>query len=210
MEPLLSVAVCLYNREELIEFCLASLVRQSLPRELYEVIVVDNNSTDSSFEKAKRFCQEHPGFRVVKELRQGVSHARNRGFHEARGKYVAYIDDDSKADQNWCEKILDAFEKSGADPVAVGGAIYPWYDCTPPKWFEDRIETRSWGSEKGILTAGNAKYGFSGANMAIQKRYPAGVWRVCQWIRHGGWKDGDGRGTAAFHTHLQSLSTVLV
>ncbi len=169
MEPLLSVAVCLYNREELIEFCLASLVRQTLPRELYEVIVVDNNSTDSSFEKAKRFCQEHTGFRVVKELRQGVSHARNRGFHEARGKYVAYIDDDSKADQNWCEKILDAFEKSGADPVAVGGAIYPWYDCTPPKWFEDRIETRSWGSEKGILKSDNAKYGFSGSNMAIRK-----------------------------------------
>ena len=169
MEPLISVAVCLYNREELIEGCLLSLVRQSLPRELYEVIVVDNNSTDSSFAKAAQFCREHPGFRLVKELRQGVSHTRNRGFREARGKYVAYIDDDSKAEQDWCEKILDAFEKSGSDPVAVGGAIYPWYDCTPPKWFEDRIETRSWGSEKGILMSSNAKYGFSGSNMAIRK-----------------------------------------
>ena len=169
MEPLLSVAVCLYNREELIEECLLSLTHQSLPRELYEVIVVDNNSTDKSFEKAERFCREHPGIRVVKELRQGVSHARNRGFREACGKYVAYIDDDSKADQNWCDKILDAFEKSGADPVAVGGAIYPYYDCSPPEWFEDRIETRSWGSEKGILKSHNAKYGFSGSNMAIRK-----------------------------------------
>jgi len=133
------------------------------------VIIVNNNSTDSTQQIAESFCEECPNFRVVREEKQGLSHARNRGWREAAGEYVAYIDDDAKASPDWCELILEGFQTVRPEPAAVGGEIFPWYEKKPPEWFSDEFEIRTWGKEKGFLQPPNASCGFSGSNMAFPK-----------------------------------------
>lgn len=169
LTPLISVVVCTYNRANLLPSCLQSLAEQTLDKSLYEVIVVNNNSTDNTQEIAEGFVRRHSNFRLVNEPVQGLSHARNRGYSEAKGEYVAYIDDDAKATSEWCERILNAFKTVSPLPVAVGGQIHPWYETAPPAWFTDDFEIRTWGNEKGFLKPPRAQYGFSGSNMAFPK-----------------------------------------
>lgn len=164
---LLSVVICTYNRDKLLTYCLKSLVDQTMDKRLYEVIIVDNNSTDSTSTVVKQFIESQPNFRTVLETKQGLSYARNRGWQEAKSPYVAYIDDDAKANPDWCERIVNAFLTVEPEPAAVGGRIFPWYEAEPPEWFTDSLEIRTWGSEAGFLKSVNAFYGFSGSNMAF-------------------------------------------
>lgn len=168
-KPKISIVVCTYNRVNLLEEVLYSLKKQTLSPTLFEVLVIDNNSTDGTWKFVETAIKNQSNFRVFKETAQGVSHARNRGWQEARGDYVAYIDDDAKATPEWCERILNAFETVTPKPTVVGGKILPWYDHTPPSWFTDEFEIRTWGEDPGFLESPVKKYGFSGSNMAILK-----------------------------------------
>ncbi|MGD8380729.1 MAG: glycosyltransferase, partial [Syntrophobacterales bacterium] len=93
----ISVIVCTYNRAELLGGTLRTLCHQTLDTSEYEVIVVDNNSTDNTREVVDEFCRRSSNVRYCFEPQQGLSHARNQGLQEAKGKYVAYIDDDARA-----------------------------------------------------------------------------------------------------------------
>jgi glucosyl-dolichyl phosphate glucuronosyltransferase len=168
--PWLSVVVCTYSRCALLRDCLESLAAQTLSRDAYEVIVVDNNSSDGTPGLVWSWQRDNPRVRYVLEPRQGVAHARNRGWREAAGEFVAYIDDDTTADPEWCERVLHAFTASTPQPVAVGGEILPRLAGRKPWWFSPRMEVRSWGPAAGFLSSPTAHYGFSGANMAFQRR----------------------------------------
>lgn len=165
----LSVVVCTYNRSDLLRYCLQSLTEQTLNHAFYEVLIVDNNSTDATQDIASEFAARHPNFRVIVETTLGLSYARNRGWKEARGRYVAYIDDDAKAYPDWCERIVQGFEQHGEHTVAVGGQYIPWYEITPPKWFANEFETITFGDEAGFRSTPDARFGFGGANMAFRK-----------------------------------------
>lgn len=166
----ISVVVCTYNREKLLSYCLQSLVGQVLDRDQYEIIVVNNNSTDGTQKLSEKFAEQYSNIRVLTELHQGLSHSRNRGWQEAQGEYVAYIDDDARAEFDWCERVLQAFKNVSPTPVAVGGQIRPWYEAKPPAWFSDEFEVRTWGDEACFLVPPNAKFGFSGSNMAFPRK----------------------------------------
>ncbi len=165
----ISVVVCTYNRANLLQKCLRSLVNQTLNKNLFEVIIIDNKSTDSTIKVAQNFASKHINFRLFQEDKQGLSHARNLGYKKARGKYVAYIDDDGKADKNWTKRIVEAFENILPHPSAVGGKIIPYYLSKKPEWFLDIYEIRTWGERKGFLELPRAQFGFPGSNMAMQK-----------------------------------------
>ncbi len=165
-DPILSVIVCSYNGQDLLPTCLGALSNQTIDKSLYEVIVVDNNSTDSTGRVSEEIAKKNINFKVVNEPQIGLSYARNRGWQEAKGVYVAYIDDDAKAVCDWCENIISAFKTVNPQPVAVGGEILPWYESQPPDWFTDDFEIRSWGRKPKFL---KNQYGFSGSNMAFLK-----------------------------------------
>lgn len=166
---LLSVIVCTYNRWDLLASCLKSLASQCCDPSLYEVIIIDNNSIDSPKEVAMRAIKENDNFKYIHEPRQGLSYARNRGWREASGKYIAYIDDDAIAEEKWCSNILHYFSNISPVPAAIGGPILPWYIDSPPKWFKDEFEERNFGQESGFLDVEKYPFGFSGSNMVIRK-----------------------------------------
>ena len=98
--PRISAIVCTCNNAGSLEATLLSLAKQELPSTIgHEVLIVDNNSTDSTVSVARKFTEQPNSiFRYIFEPTQGLSFARNRGAKEARGEIVAFLDDDAIAD----------------------------------------------------------------------------------------------------------------
>jgi len=105
----ISIIVPFYNSEKYIKDCVESLLSQQFPANDYEIIFVDNNSTDSSVNIVKRY----PRIKLVSEGRQGSYTARNRGIREASGRVVAFTDPDCIASPDWLAQIAEAM----SDPV---------------------------------------------------------------------------------------------
>jgi glycosyltransferase involved in cell wall biosynthesis len=164
----ISVVVCTHNRAAFLRPALDSLAGQTLDKARYEVIVVDNGSTDETATVVRAFlANEHEStIRVIDEPVLGLGYARNTGWKAAVGEYVAFMDDDARADARWLERALSLFEKSRPAPIAVGGQIRPWYMSPKPAWYKDEYEVRSWGRELRRLSAGES---FSGSNMIFSQ-----------------------------------------
>lgn len=131
---MLSVIVCTYNRAGYLYNVLHSVAAGGYAD--YEIVLVDNNSTDQTKGECDRFCADHPevDFRYYFEPQQGLSYARNRGISEAKGDVIVYVDDDALVNSEYLATYADFFEKH-PDAVAAGGPILPQYDgCEEPEW----------------------------------------------------------------------------
>lgn len=159
----LSVILCTYNRSNGLIRTLESLQSQDLPKNFaWEVVVVDNNSTDDTPEKVRGFAESSElVVRYVKEKKQGLSHARNKGVAEARGRYLHFTEDDEIADKNLIQEIYGTFETFQCD--CVGGRIYLKCEDEMPRWLTKDL----WGFQ------GYLNYGDNAIQMDEQ-RYPFG------------------------------------
>jgi len=132
----ITVVICTYNRAQSLARALTSLQDMLVPPELsWELIVVDNNSRDTTRNVVHDFIQssELP-IRYVWEGTQGLSRARNTGIREARGEIIAFTDDDVTVDPQWLACIRKAFEDY--DCSGVGGKIVPIWPSGKPTWLE--------------------------------------------------------------------------
>ncbi len=110
--PFLSVVVCSYNGSRTIDECLTGLLKLDYP--YYEIIVVNDGSTDGLPERVKKFP-----VKLITTSNQGLSHARNTGLQHARGEIIAYIDDDAFPDPHWLHYLAHAFIHSAHS--CIGG-----------------------------------------------------------------------------------------
>ncbi len=124
MAKKITVIVPAYNEEELIAGCLDSLLNQTLDRSFYEIIVVDNNSTDLTARIAAS-----RGVRVEKELKKGYVHAIRKGIELAQTELIAFTDADCRVPRDWLATIQAHFEGS-SKIVGVGGKL-AFYDIPP-------------------------------------------------------------------------------
>ncbi len=157
--PPFSVVIPAYNEEKYLPLCLKSLFNQDFPKSNYEIIVVDNASTDKTANIAKKFKVQ-----LIKEPKKGVVYARQAGFMKAKGKIICSTDADCIVPKNWLKKINFAFKKNPY-LVAVGGTfelinVDSFFKLiiklsTPPGLFVDQL-----------LRAGTGLYG---PNLAIKK-----------------------------------------
>jgi glycosyltransferase involved in cell wall biosynthesis len=116
---MISVVVPTYNEEKNIEACLRSILNQTLPREKYEIIVVDGDSKDKTRDIASNFADI-----VIIQTSEGVGGARNDGIMLGSGKIIATTDADCEAYPGWLEVIEKSFEDSNV--VAVSGILDPY------------------------------------------------------------------------------------
>ncbi len=132
----ISAVICSYNRARFIINAVESIFRQDFDKRQYEVIVVDNNSTDNTLRLLENFKAVHPqyNFSFYTEPNQGVAWARTRCAREAKGEIIAYIDDDSEAQQGWLSKIADFFDNN-PEVYSVGGKIVPRFLTDVPDWY---------------------------------------------------------------------------
>lgn len=131
----LSVIICTYNREKYIYNVLKSIAEQNFPFSSYEVVLVNNNSTDKTEEICKAFHTDYPfvQFRYVVELNQGLSYARNTGVNESRGDILVFVDDDATVFEDYLINI-DSFFAEHSSVLACGGPIVPVYESGKPSW----------------------------------------------------------------------------
>lgn len=135
LEKTASVVVCTYNRADTLDQVLAGLSIQTVSAESFEILVIDNNSTDRTREVAERWGRQLPHLRYLFEPQQGLSHARNRGLEEAQAPIIAYLDDDAVPEPQWLSNLLTTYETVTPMPTAVGGKILlRWESGQPPLW----------------------------------------------------------------------------
>lgn len=182
--PLISVILCTRNRADLFDKAMASIAVQNFPRSAYEIVVVDNGSSDHTPNVAQCYAAE-ANVRYLREERVGLCVARNTGWRAAEGPYVALLDDDAIAQPGWLAAIANTFERSPGDVGVVGGRVDPIWLAPRPNWLADDVSQAltivDWGpDEKEILDL--RKEWLVGANMAAPKALIAEVGGFHPWL----------------------------
>lgn len=167
---IISAVICTHNRANILQSALESLSVQTLSPTDFEVIVVDNASIDQTARVIEGFRRTIPTLHYIREDRLGLSWARNAGAAAAASPYVAYLDDDARAEPQWLEKIVQAFEHVTPASAAVGGRVWLDWDGRVPSW----LPRRYWslytyldlGEEGHCLRSGEY---LVGANVAFRR-----------------------------------------
>ncbi len=133
-EIALTAVICTYNRYDLLPEAIESLLKQDVPADLFEIIVVDNSADQAA---ATRFGGRYAGLSnltYLVETKPGLSNARNRGTAAAVGRVVAFIDDDARACPSWAKGLLHAHTAFEGRAGIVGGPIVPRWIDEKPTW----------------------------------------------------------------------------
>lgn len=126
----LTVAICTYNRAAGLRAALRALTAQRDPATPFEIVVVDNNSTDETCSIVQSFGE---AVRYIFEGRQGLSYARNAAIEAAAGEIVAFTDDDVEVAPGWTATLIHAFA-SHPEVDCIGGRVLPRWPAAPPPW----------------------------------------------------------------------------
>ena len=135
---MISVIVCTFNRDRMFEETVRSFLDCRTDGIDYELLLLDNNSTDKTREIGEGFRARFPRIRYINEPIQGHPHTKNRGIREARGEIVAFVDDDVYFSPGWLEAIASAFERR-PDVACIGGKAVPHFEAERPSWLEDYL-----------------------------------------------------------------------
>lgn len=141
----ISAIICTYNRSDYLSKAISSLLDQTLTKENYEILVIDNCSTDNTSQIAKELQSKYRNIRYFYEPTQGLSAARNRGIKEAEGELVAFLDDDATACREWLEEYIKVFKDYPNAGCAGGRIDLVWPDSKKPDWMPERFEQPYYG-----------------------------------------------------------------
>jgi glycosyltransferase involved in cell wall biosynthesis len=169
LQPKLSVILPTFNRAASLPHALGALLRQSADPTSYEVVVVDNNSTDGTADVVAQHDRRR--VRLVAESRQGLSYARNAGLQAARAPIVAFTDDDVEVAPDWVETILTVMARH-PEIEGVGGRVLPSWQDGRPRWL-----TRDHWAPLALQDHGDSRrvfdratpVGLIGANVAFRR-----------------------------------------
>jgi len=169
-----TVIICTYNRSHNLPSCLAALAAQEgLAGIEWEVLVVDNNSSDNTPATVERLARELPiTVRYAREAQQGLNHARNHGVLNSQSKHFTFVDDDIRVSSGWLAALCQAFDRSDAD--AVGGRIHLDPEIELPSWIVPGSEIAGFlgyqdFGDQPFRMDGKSRYPFGG-NMSFHRR----------------------------------------
>ncbi|WP_158277545.1 glycosyltransferase [Opitutus sp. ER46] len=162
----LTVAIPTYNRADFLRQTLAGIAAQQFPRDHFEVLVIDNNSTDHTRAVVAEFAGAQPAPRYIQETRQGLDYARNRAISEARGEIIVFGDDDILVRPDWLAQMAAPLLADG--PLrrigAVGGEVIPVFPHGLPDWVKEWHAPLGFRSDAGPLPPRHCPMG---ANLAF-------------------------------------------
>ncbi|RJS78985.1 glycosyltransferase family 2 protein [Methanophagales archaeon] len=166
-KPIISAIIPTYNRCKYLKGTILSLQHQSLPKDQYEIIVADSNSSDdtSKVVEETNICGEKEVI-YIKDCEPGLHSGRHAGAKIAQGEILAYTDDDAICDPNWLSELIKPY--SNPEVGCVGGKILPKWEVKPPDWIEqywDYLSLLDWGDEVKELKTPE----IYGCNFSIRK-----------------------------------------
>ncbi|MBI3652024.1 MAG: glycosyltransferase family 2 protein [Acidobacteria bacterium] len=168
----IAVILCTYNRCELLPQAIASILAQDCPQVRYELLVVDNHSTDRTREVCEAMLSPSPvPARYLFEPQQGVSFARNAAIAQARAPILAFFDDDVCVSRNWVATIKRAFAEH-PDLAGLGGKVLPQGCGAFPEWLTRQhwmpLALQDYGDQAFRINAENP-LGLVAANLALRR-----------------------------------------
>jgi glycosyltransferase involved in cell wall biosynthesis len=165
--PFVTIAIGTYNRARWLREALSFLTRQEYPLDRYEIVIVDNNSTDDTRAVVESFASAPKPPRYFFEPKQGSSHARNRAIAESKGELLCFTDDDVLGRTDWLPRLIAPLLIPGNEQVGVaGGEVYPIFPDGLPKWLEGQFRPFGYRTDMGPLTGHQLP---STANVAIRR-----------------------------------------
>jgi len=201
MPPTVSVVLPTYNRAGLLPAAIDALLRQDAPADTFELIVVDNNSSDET--PSLLAAWRDPRLRVIRETRQGLSHARNAGIAAAAAEIVAFTDDDVEATPGWVTSIATALD-ARPEVDGVGGRVLPAWQGAPPEWLTHDhwapLALQDHGETMRVFDAA-LPIGLVGANVAFRRSVFRRVGVFAEHVQ----RVKDGIGSTEDHEFLSRL-----
>lgn len=163
-----TVAIPTYNRADFLRQTLEGIGAQHFPRDHFEVLVIDNNSTDHTRAVVAEFAGAHPEPRYLHEPQQGLDYARNRAINEARGEIILFGDDDILVRPDWIVQMTaPLLADAGARRIgAIGGEVIPVFPDGLPDWVREWHAPLAFRADAGPL---EARHSPMGANMAFPR-----------------------------------------
>lgn len=134
---MISVIIPTFNRSAQLTTTLDSITRQSLSEKAYEIIIIDNGSTDDTGQVIQKFIEANPNHQIHSfyDCTPGLLTGRHLGAKMAKGEVLTFADDDIYASENWLSTINDIFKDQ--DVQLAGGKCIPTFETDPPKWVID-------------------------------------------------------------------------
>ena len=120
--PAISLIIPVYNVEKFLVKALESVKNQTFQD--FEVIIVDDGSTDKSIAISEKYCNENPNFRLIKQENKGPGAARNAAIKISKGEYIAFMDSDDYLEPNFLECLYNAAIENDADIVCCNFNMY--------------------------------------------------------------------------------------
>ena len=199
----ISAIICSYDRPELLRDAIASLAKQDLAHDLFEIVVIDNSEKMHFSEEVLKERFPRVNLKYVFKPCIGLSAARNLGTEISVGDTIAFLDDDATATQSWLSELLSCFSEDPSIAV-VGGKVVPNWSSPPPDWLMGDLNGKdprvllnhqrpmignlsiiNWGDETRPL---NSSEWLAGVNIAFRKK---------ALIDSGGFDEHLGRTSAA-------------
>lgn len=170
--PGVSLIICCYNSASRIAVTLKHIALQKVPAAIqWEVILVDNNSTDNTQNAAQHEWEQHNvpvSFKIVKESKSGLIYAREKGISEAKYEFLLFCDDDNWLEENY---IRHAFEIMNANSniAILGGRSQGNFESNKPIWFENFEKAYVTGKPLEHSGIANVRSYIAGAGMVVRK-----------------------------------------
>ena len=181
----ISVAICTYNRYNVLEKAVESLRHQTLPEDKFDIYIIDNSPDFEYSKKMKKQYKKISNLHYVIEKTPGLSNARNVAADLCNTEFIAYLDDDAIASPKWVEKIIEAVDTFGKKVDVIGGRIDPIWELPRPDWLGDallgNVSVVNWGGKCRIASEDEW---FAGANI---------IFRVHALQKFGGFATNLGR-----------------
>jgi glycosyltransferase involved in cell wall biosynthesis len=172
--PIISVIISTHNGEARLKSTLPSHLKQTAPSGSYEILLVDNASTDNTRDFVMSLAQTNSQLKYVFEKSLGLHNARHAGARAAKGDILLFTDDDATADANWIDSYLQAFRNH---PLinAAGGPVEPEWEQKPEPWLTNVVSDGKFFPALGLMKPfGHFRLTpdcfFFGVNLAIEKK----------------------------------------
>ena len=149
---LFSVIICTYNRADLLNKAIQSLLEQDYESKNFEILIIDNSSVDSTNQIAQNYLHKRNNMKYYIEENIGLSYARNRGMKESKGKYIAFLDDDAIAPPHWLSTANALLRSVTSD--CFGGPFFACYNSEKAKWFKDEYGSFTLGKTSRSVSSG--------------------------------------------------------
>jgi len=167
-----SIIICCYNSSKRLPVTLKYIAHQKVPANiLWEVIVVDNNSSDDTKEVAIQEWKRHNvyvPFKIITEQKQGLIYARERGYEEAGYDLLLFCDDDNWLDEKYVSIAFEIMEKNKNIGI-LGGCSKGFFEIEEPVWFSQFERAYAIGKPLAVPGIANERSYIAGAGMVIRK-----------------------------------------